>query len=559
MSQHVASLNLLMAGDGPERSKLERMVRESGSNSIRLLGHLDDDGVRAVFAASDLQIFPSVREPYGLVVLESMAAGVPVVTTRLVGSAEDLVIPGVTGVLAEPDDVEAMANGGIEYFTQPDTAANMRAAAVAVARRHTLQVEAERFVNAVVRFSQLQAPGCIRATLPKALHNAGRPSLVYVTSQLAPYRLPFLRHLGNSGLDVSVVEANADSGSEQQGVEDTKSPVVHRLHAKTPWRGDVIRKCNDLHPDVVLIEHGARHGFTWSLLLSRAIGAKRVLWTHGIENKERFKGTMTLASWGRWCQLRMADAILCYDVESAKVVAARIPGVPTGAAPNSTDGRAFAEAAREWPAARRRELKSEMGLDLDYYIAAVGRMVRGKDLGRLPRILALVRRECPTVGMVLVGDGPERVRLERVFVGSDFRVGRDVKFLGNISAPAELAKVLRMVDVIVNPGYIGLVAVDAMFAGIPVVLALPTKSGPFHSPEWTCLRDSVGGLFAAEDTDEALARRLIEYLNEPDHERSSRERECTEFAESFLGIGLMADGCVALLAKAGIRLQDRAP
>jgi glycosyltransferase involved in cell wall biosynthesis len=65
--------------------------------------------VRPYFAAADLFVFPTRYEPFGMVVTEAMAAGLPVVTTRQAGAAE-VITPGVDGlVLDDPEDVAALA------------------------------------------------------------------------------------------------------------------------------------------------------------------------------------------------------------------------------------------------------------------------------------------------------------------------------------------------------------------------------------------------------------------------------------------------------------------
>jgi len=61
------------------------------------------------YAAADLFILPSLREMWGLVVNEAMASGLPVIATRKVGSAQDLIIEGQSGYLVPESDAEAMA------------------------------------------------------------------------------------------------------------------------------------------------------------------------------------------------------------------------------------------------------------------------------------------------------------------------------------------------------------------------------------------------------------------------------------------------------------------
>jgi glycosyltransferase involved in cell wall biosynthesis len=91
-------LRLLVAGDGPERPKLEGLIRAAG-DAVVMAGHRED--VMAVLDATDVLLHPSHTEAFPTVVLEAMAASVPVVATAVGGTAE-IVRDGETGVLVEP-------------------------------------------------------------------------------------------------------------------------------------------------------------------------------------------------------------------------------------------------------------------------------------------------------------------------------------------------------------------------------------------------------------------------------------------------------------------------
>lgn len=97
----------IIAGDGPERSDLTRLCRELGvQNQVRLLGYRPD--IPALLAASDLFIMPSRREGLAIAVLEAMAAGKPVVATR-VGGLVELLADGERGVLVPQEDPGELA------------------------------------------------------------------------------------------------------------------------------------------------------------------------------------------------------------------------------------------------------------------------------------------------------------------------------------------------------------------------------------------------------------------------------------------------------------------
>jgi len=98
---------LLLAGHGDDRAALEALAVELGvADRVRFLGWRDD--VPALMATTDVVLLPSRWEGMPYVVLEAMAAGKPVVATRVDG-ARDLVEEGRTGLVVDVGDVDAIA------------------------------------------------------------------------------------------------------------------------------------------------------------------------------------------------------------------------------------------------------------------------------------------------------------------------------------------------------------------------------------------------------------------------------------------------------------------
>jgi glycosyltransferase involved in cell wall biosynthesis len=96
----IPDARLALVGDGPHRQALEEHF--AGTNT-HFVGYLIGDRLAAAFASSDAFIFPSRTETLGLVLLEAMAAGCPVVAARS-GGIPDIVTDGVNGYLFEPTD-----------------------------------------------------------------------------------------------------------------------------------------------------------------------------------------------------------------------------------------------------------------------------------------------------------------------------------------------------------------------------------------------------------------------------------------------------------------------
>ena len=105
---------LLLVGDGPERHKIEHMVRDMGiEEEVRFLGKLDM--VEEVLSVADLFIMPSEKESFGLAALEAMACEVPVVSSNA-GGIPELNIHGVTGYLSEVGDIESMVENTLKIL-----------------------------------------------------------------------------------------------------------------------------------------------------------------------------------------------------------------------------------------------------------------------------------------------------------------------------------------------------------------------------------------------------------------------------------------------------------
>ena len=96
---------LLVVGDGSSRAELEKLARELGIKAT-FTGFIDHGQVPSHYAAADIVCYPSLYEPLGNVVLESMAAGKPIVATDAGGMGE-VYEPG-TGALVHPGDVAAI-------------------------------------------------------------------------------------------------------------------------------------------------------------------------------------------------------------------------------------------------------------------------------------------------------------------------------------------------------------------------------------------------------------------------------------------------------------------
>ncbi len=106
---------LLFVGDGPERTYIEGLCRQMDAHAdVKFLGRQEQ--MEDILAITDLFMLPSEYESFGLVALEAMAAGVPVISTNA-GGLPEINIDGVTGFLSNVGDVENMSKNIIQIFS----------------------------------------------------------------------------------------------------------------------------------------------------------------------------------------------------------------------------------------------------------------------------------------------------------------------------------------------------------------------------------------------------------------------------------------------------------
>jgi L-malate glycosyltransferase len=128
---------LLLVGDGPDRVKAQEVADIEGvADRVLFLGK--QNSVAELLACTDLFLLPSENEAFGLVALEAMSCGVPVIATRT-GGIPEVVDDGVSGYLAPVGDIEAMAEAAIPLLTDRDTWKRFSEAARAGAERFSAE------------------------------------------------------------------------------------------------------------------------------------------------------------------------------------------------------------------------------------------------------------------------------------------------------------------------------------------------------------------------------------------------------------------------------------
>lgn len=143
-------VSMLIVGDGPE----ERALRDRCSAEelrVAITGFKQKHELPAYYRASDAFVFPTLGDPFGLVVGEAMACALPVVATTAAGEIRERVEHGVNGLLVPPGDSDALAAAMRELSDDPARTRAMGSVSAEKVRDHTPDRWGAEFEHAIAR------------------------------------------------------------------------------------------------------------------------------------------------------------------------------------------------------------------------------------------------------------------------------------------------------------------------------------------------------------------------------------------------------------------------
>ena len=140
---------LILVGTGPDSAMLSKLSASEGvDHKVTMLGHVDD--IAPYFAAASIFAFPSLNraEAFGIVQLEAMAAGLPVVNTDIDSAVPEVCIDGKTGLTVQPGDTIALADALKLLLDRRDLREQFgKAARARVNTEYTARLMAERTLS----------------------------------------------------------------------------------------------------------------------------------------------------------------------------------------------------------------------------------------------------------------------------------------------------------------------------------------------------------------------------------------------------------------------------
>ncbi len=136
--------HLVVGGEGSDRPRLESLVRRLGLvGKVTFPGYLPVDRLPLLYQAANVYFITSAVELQSITTLEALASGLPVVAADAAALPE-LVVPGESGYLARPGDVEAFCHALASILQSAATSTRMGAAGRLIAERHDLETVARR-------------------------------------------------------------------------------------------------------------------------------------------------------------------------------------------------------------------------------------------------------------------------------------------------------------------------------------------------------------------------------------------------------------------------------
>jgi N-acetyl-alpha-D-glucosaminyl L-malate synthase BshA len=145
----------MMVGDGPEKERAEILCQELGIfDKVIFFGNSNE--IDKILCQTDLFLLPSKTESFGLVALEAMACGVPVISSNA-GGLPEVNINGFSGYLSPVGDVKAMAKNALKILKNEDMLIEFKKNAFAAAQKFDIKkilpLYEDLYLRAIAKFS----------------------------------------------------------------------------------------------------------------------------------------------------------------------------------------------------------------------------------------------------------------------------------------------------------------------------------------------------------------------------------------------------------------------
>jgi glycosyltransferase involved in cell wall biosynthesis len=127
-SEYPGEVTSMIAGDGELAASLKKQAKDANLKDLHFMGHLNSTQLRNLYSSADVSMVPSRREPFGLVAIEALACGCPVIATNQGGLTD--IIKDDVGALVDVEDAVGLAKAIRKEIHHPDRALRGKNAAI---------------------------------------------------------------------------------------------------------------------------------------------------------------------------------------------------------------------------------------------------------------------------------------------------------------------------------------------------------------------------------------------------------------------------------------------
>jgi glycosyltransferase involved in cell wall biosynthesis len=453
-------IRLVIAGDGPQRGKLETTAHELRLRNVGFAGQLSGAALEELIAESQFTIFPSrAYETLGKSILESYAMGRPVVASDL-GSRRELVQEGETGLLYRVRDVSQLAAAIAFLHDHPELAARMGEAGRELVRlRHSPE---QHFLALDKIYEQLavrKSPLRLQKTaspVPLRIAFIGGRGVVGKYSGIETYYEEIGRRLAEKGHQVTAYCRSYFTPAipEHRGMRIVRLPTIRSKHLES-WVHTLLSTVHACFSQYDVVHYHTLGPSLFSFL-PRLFGKKTVVTVQGLDWQRKKWSWIArkVLKLGEWASARWPNRTLVVSRTLQKHYLAH-HSKRTSYTPNGTQLR------------KRRcgPYLEKFGLDPDGYVLYLGRFSPEKNCDLL--IQAFEKAETP-LKLVLAGGSSHT---EKYVARLREHESDQIRFLDWLSGDA-LEEVLTNAALFVLPSDLeglSLALLDAMGAGVCVL------------------------------------------------------------------------------------------
>jgi L-malate glycosyltransferase len=318
--------------------------------------------------------------------------------------------------------------------------------------------------------------------------------VAFLSAHVKHYRLPFFEALYEAlqadDIEMRVVYGTANSKHAERR-DNVSLPATYGRKVPSFWIADravyhfAWREI--VAADLVITPNENKLLLNPLLLAMRAVGMKNVAFWG--------KGTIAPAALtepGEWARFHTANAVdwwFAYTASSSRNLRARGVTCGTTATGNAIDTTQLRRDIAAISPDCLRNTRASMGIGFGPVGVFCGNLSANKHLDLLFAAAKLIHDSIPEFSLLMIGNGPEREYVERVAAHE-----RYIRYAGP-RIGAEKALLLKMADVFLLPGAVGLAILDSFAAGLPLL----TTDLSGHGPEISYLEDGHSGLITAHD------------------------------------------------------------